>query len=187
MPIHIYDDTSTATTSGAWSSWTSTTTNVTSTSSTAAWGYWWVSAPPRYHDVHSRPQFAHIDAWQAAKRRRARFRSLRLLLSFLSDSQRKQLRKGSFFDVVGGNTGDIYRIYWQKYDSMVANIRVMDKNNLSYTKKVICAHLATGFLIGDQLLAQKMLIEQDEIKLLKVSNIHPLSTRPAPALVKKAA
>lgn len=202
-----YTSTDTATTSnGIWQYWviTNGSTNYR-TDAVTVWNRWHStpnnSIPNPYitnrYTIRQRPNAdAHVEAWKERNRRLARFRSLRLLLTFLSETQRKQLRHGSFFDVVGGETGDIYRIHWQRHDSMIANVQVLGKGRLyaandnwksEELKHVLCAHLNTGFLIGDQLLTQKLMIEKEEKHFLKIANKHDLRRKHTPALVKKAA
>jgi hypothetical protein len=153
--------------------------------------------------VRYRPQDnLHCDAWRTelVKRKqaeelrvraKARKQSLRLLYEFLSKDQWHQLKNYGFFDVRGGASGDVYRIHWLHGDSMVANVEVF-KDTAIYAandnwkripwsvgnlKHRLCAHPEWRFTIGDQLLTQKLLIEYEETRFLKIANKHSINTR----------
>ncbi len=65
---------------------------------------------------------------------RARRKSLALLLRLMSPEQRQQFRQSGSFYVVGGSTGDLYRIRSGK----IANIDVL--RDESRVKWSLCAH-----------------------------------------------
>ncbi len=82
-------------------------------------------------------------------------RALELLRSFLTDQQRASMDEARSFRVVGSK-GRSYRL---DTDSAAANVWELDDVGLEVAK--LCAH-PVGVPLGDQLLAQKLLIESDE-------------------------
>jgi hypothetical protein len=54
----------------------------------------------------------------------------------------------------------------------MANIDVLHHDNDNDVDHRICFHLSYGIPLGDQLLAQKLMLEYDEDKAIEVSNRH---------------
>lgn len=82
-----------------------------------------------------------------------------LLLGSLTSCQREQLEKDGFFIVVGSHTGRHYKITTSRI------------NNVSDEDVTYCAGPARLNLAGDVMLAQKLILEQDELSFLTVANI----------------
>lgn len=85
----------------------------------------------------------------------AQMRALELLRSFLTDQQKKCMDDCGSFRIVGSK-GRRYRLFT---GTAAANVWELDDAGLEVAK--LCAH-PTGVPLGDQLLAQKILIEADE-------------------------
>lgn len=116
-------------------------------------------------------QRKNAQAWQDAlqKERRAKRRSLCLLLKLLSDEQRREFRRSRQFHVIGGCTGVRYRIRVDPF----SNIDVLYPNGT--VKHQLCVHPTGEVPIYDKLAAQ-MLYLQDattERRLLRKANILP--------------
>lgn len=110
---------------------------------------------------------------QYAERDAARQRANDLLLQHLTPEQRETFVANGWFVVEGGKTKTRYRI--RAVESMVANVDVLD-NDLFRTDKVLhrlCGHVPTHKVpLGDQLLAQKMMLEFAENDFLRIANRH---------------
>lgn len=130
----------------------------------------------RYRDYekHKRSQYR----WK-----KPRQKAFRLLLENLNDEQRECLRKHKYFVVRGGTTKCLYRVAWTRNDETYGNVQrfcywVPKKLALSgYNPFYVASSYCIGnlaFEIGDILLAQKMMIESEEIKFLcTVNRIYP--------------
>lgn len=174
---------------GAWKAWTSSS---SATYTGHSWYYWNSTNPvihvetPNYVDPVRegyRLVEEELTAPRVMKSSPARQQSLRLLYQFLTPAQWNQLKQAGYFDVKGGTSQQMYRIHWKYRDSMVANV-VRLKPGIPYAandnwKKehvdlLLCAHADRSYAIGDQLLAQKLMIEFEEEKFMKIANQHPL-------------
>jgi len=109
--------------------------------------------------------------WRAAKALYVRHgaektpegRSLQLLRRWLSPAQRAQYAHMGYFEVVGGETGNRYRIY----TGASTNVCEIDENG---RPKVGLCFLPRGDLpIGDVMLAQKIALESCEGSALAVA------------------
>lgn len=90
-------------------------------------------------------------------------RSLQLLRRWLSPAQRTQYAHTGYFEVVGGETGNRYRIY----TGASTNVCEIDNNG---RPKVGLCFLPRGDLpIGDVMLAQKIALESCERSALAVA------------------
>jgi hypothetical protein len=90
-------------------------------------------------------------------------RSLQLLHRWLSPAQRTQYAQRGYFEVVGGETGNRYRIY----TGAATNICEIGENG---RPKVGLCFLPRGNLpIGDVMLAQKIALENYESDALAVA------------------
>lgn len=104
--------------------------------------------------------------------RRPEFRGRRLLLSWLSASEREQLERNGYFDIVGGASGKRYRIHY----GTCANIQEIDQSG---RPRVAWCFVPVGSLVaGDVMLAQKIAIETDEAYALSVANQLPRNATP---------
>ena len=95
-------------------------------------------------------------------------RSLELLDQWLTPEQRDSLARHGYFDLVGSNGGR-YRLLKEN----IYNIRPIGKDgNLNHLK--LCAVPEGTETLGDQLLAQKIALETDEISVVRVANAAPI-------------
>ena len=101
----------------------------------------------------------------------AKERARNLLLGHLSPAQRETYEENRWFIVEGGRSQTKYRINYSSH--MVANIDVMS-DELDRVKHHLCGHCGLDDVpIGDQLLAQKLMLEYDEDRFLRLANRHP--------------
>lgn len=108
----------------------------------------------------------------------ARDRSRELLLAHLTPAQRETFDKNKWFIVEGGLSKQRYRI--RDTGHMVANIDVLDDTFVLDAAKDqarvshrLCGHCDINEVpLYDQLLAQKMMLELDEERFLKLANRH---------------
>jgi hypothetical protein len=114
---------------------------------------------------------------QQAQREVAKTRANELLLQHLTPAQRETFSKHGWFIVEGGKTKTKYRI--RAVDHMVANVDVYERQFSLFNnpdQKIthrLCAHVPTNKVpLGDQLLAQKMMLEFSEDDFLRIANRH---------------
>jgi hypothetical protein len=100
-------------------------------------------------------------------------RGLRLLRSWLSPEQRAQLDARRYFDVIGCDSGKLYRIHY----GVAANVNEIDAAGCP---KVGWCFAPVGRLVaGDVMLAQKIALETNEVGALAVANAFlPRETSP---------
>lgn len=111
-------------------------------------------------------QIAHEEQ---QRRQAAKDRARELLVEHLTPQQRETFDANGWFVVEGGRSKTQYRI--RAVESMVANVDVLNKAG-SRTHR-LCAHVQIGTVpLGDQLLAQKVMIELAEDDFLRVANRH---------------
>ena len=91
-------------------------------------------------------------------------RALNLLKLHLSDEQLKQFEREAAFDVIGGDTGQRYRIT----QGRVMNVQLLDRYGLWRT--CLCFEPRGRLPIGDVLLAQKFALELFEVDALDAAN-----------------
>lgn len=94
-------------------------------------------------------------------------RGLRLLREWLSPEQRAQLNAKGYFDVIGCDTGQRYRIR----HGASANVHEVDGSGR--LGMGWCFVPVGGLVEGDVMLAQKIALETDELKALQVANSFP--------------
>lgn len=112
----------------------------------------------------------YYDAARAAAYDKAR----RLLLEWLSPEQRAQFEKNGTFDVIGSATAHRYRI------SQDPTYNVEDVSAGSAThREVLCVVSIEPCPIFDTMLAQKIMIENDERAFLAIANLSRALRRPA--------
>jgi hypothetical protein len=88
---------------------------------------------------------------------------LRLLRDWLSPVQRTQFAKKGYFEVVGCDTGKLYRIY----PGLMANVCETDEKGRP--RLGLCFRTMGELPIGDVMLAQKIALENCEISVLAVA------------------
>ncbi|WFU45813.1 hypothetical protein QA640_44065 (plasmid) [Bradyrhizobium sp. CB82] len=90
-------------------------------------------------------------------------RSLRLLRQWLSPSQQKQFAENGYFEVIGSESGKLYRIY----PGSATNVCELDERNR--LKTGLCFLPIGDLPIGDIMLAQKIALESCEGRVLAVA------------------
>ncbi len=90
-------------------------------------------------------------------------RSLRLLREWLSPLQRTQFAKKGYFEVVGSDTGKLYRIY----PGTMSNVCEIDEKGRP--RLGLCFRTMGELPIGDVMLAQKIALENCESSVLAVA------------------
>ena len=95
--------------------------------------------------------------------RLAHGRSRELLLSHLTAEQRRTFEKHKWFVVEGGKTKQKYRIRTEGY---AGNIDMMTGSKVTHTLCVHCSDVP----LHDHHLAQKLWLEHDEERILKIAN-----------------
>lgn len=106
---------------------------------------------------------------QERTREAAKLRARELLFEYLTPQQRETFDHNGWFVVQGGKSKTQYRI--RAVESMVANVDVLLHGGR--VKHRLCAHIRVGTVpLGDQLLAQKVMIELAEDDFLRVANRH---------------
>jgi len=108
--------------------------------------------------------------WQDAVRedRRANRRALILLTKLLNPEQRQEFRKSGHFQVIGGSTGDRYRIR----AGMIANIDVLrDDGTVKYR---LCVLPTGGVPVYDVMAAQLLHLQDpdSEPRMLQQANVY---------------
>lgn len=123
---------------------------------------------------------AHHRAQERAIRRReeefrrhsidAQNRARELLLRHLTEEQRESFLQNKFF-VVEGRSKTRYRI--EDRGHMVANVAVLVRHvGMEVVQHRLCGHLERRIPMGDQLLAQKFMLEGAEDEFLRLANRH---------------
>jgi hypothetical protein len=91
-------------------------------------------------------------------------RSIQLLIDNLSSVQREQYQTCGYFDVIGGDTGNRYRIR-HGYQMNVAEIDQRGRST-----HILCFVPSGRLPVGDIMLAQKIALELFEAASIKVAN-----------------
>ena len=94
-------------------------------------------------------------------------RAKKLLLMHLSEDQRRELHEHGWFIVRGGNSGQEYRIM-AKNDNFAGNVYVLGEGRRVTHR--LCAHCSNDIPFGDQILAQKVMLESCESEFLRIAN-----------------
>jgi hypothetical protein len=99
-----------------------------------------------------------------ARENNCRARGLRLLRNWLTPQQRAQFDAKRYFDVVGCDSGKLYRIHHEA----VSNVHEIDADGCP---KIVWCFAPVGDLVaGDIMLAQKIALETNESGALAVAN-----------------
>jgi hypothetical protein len=130
--------------------------------------------PLRRGSVHDSPRSvqARLQAWWSRHwaqpiQSRAHLRGADLLTQNLSPDQRRQYATRGYFDVVGGNTGNRYRIR-RGYQM---NVEELDAAG-GYIR-LLCFMPQGRLVTGDVMLAQKLALELFEGDALRIANSVP--------------
>jgi hypothetical protein len=94
----------------------------------------------------------------------AQERANQFLMQNLSPAQRQQYERHAYFDVIGGDTGNRYRIR-RGYQM---NVEQLDRNGRR--NRLLCFMPRGGLPVGDIMLAQKIALELFERETLNVAN-----------------
>jgi hypothetical protein len=108
-----------------------------------------------------------IGPWWA-RRSAAEVRGIQLLKRNLSPAQLKQYNSRRYFDVIGGTTGQRYRI---RHGSL-RNVDLVDKDGRP--SRTLCFIPEGHLAVGDVMLAQKFALELFEAEALMVANRTPV-------------
>jgi hypothetical protein len=109
---------------------------------------------------------AHLSA--DARVSAARARSMELLVENLSPTQRAQYKRWNYFDVIGSDTGNRYRIR----RAHVLNVELLDDNG---RRTAVLCFMPEGHLpMGDVMLSQKLALELFEAQAINVANRSPI-------------
>lgn len=164
-----------------WTTWSEST--CTSTSGSTVW-FTWVgetesSNRPRPHNSEEVNRWreeaaAHIKNSEKL-RLEAEARAEKLLVENLSLQQRLQYEKEKMF-VVNGKSGYRYRIR----KGRVANVDMIDRSGKIEHR--LCAHPSDAVPDYDTMLAQKLLLEDDEQRFIAVANKHSAAHLHTPVL-----
>lgn len=113
---------------------------------------------------------AQIDkiAKETLEKERAKVRARKLLRQSLNRLQKKQLEMFQYFDVIS-QTGKTYRIHFGRS----RNVKEMVGDKVVAT---LCAHPTLDCPNEDTMLAQKLMLETDEMAFLYIANIERLTT-----------
>lgn len=97
----------------------------------------------------------------------ARDKARALLVSMLSVQQREQLKRCSWFDVIGSHSQQTYRIR----EGSHGNVRLLSPDG----QKEVASYCGqpNGVPVGDSMLAQKLQLECDETEYLRLANRSP--------------
>lgn len=100
----------------------------------------------------------------------AKLRARELLFEHMTSQQRETFDANGWFVVEGGKSKTRYRI--RADESLVGNVDVLQLNGNGISHR-LCAHVRHGTVpFGDQLLAQKVMLELAEDDFLRVANRH---------------
>ena len=132
----------------------------------------WLAAlcEPIFEQVHVAQRNSELARQEALRKdRRAKRRSLTLLLKLLNQTQRQEFREFRHFHVVGGRTGNRYRIHV----GSISNIDVLHRNGT--VRHRLCVQ-PTGDVPTYDVMAAQLLYLQDpdtELRFLRKANVHP--------------
>jgi len=94
---------------------------------------------------------------------------MHLLTLNLSPAQREQYKAHRYFEVMGGDTGRLYRIWY----GCQINVELVDESGRG--SHWLCFAPDGRLPIGDVMLAQKIALEAFELEALKIANRVPAS------------
>ncbi len=163
--------------------WVTSTNSTCMTNTTNAWYIYYTgiypSAPTSAYPTWTRNDYAAVDAAIAAQQERtvnshseeAKQKALEFLLTHLTKEQRETFETNKWFIVEGSKTKRKYRINYK--ENLVANIDLLSVYNDNKRSGRLCGHCGLSKVpLGDQLLAQKLMLECDEDAFLRIANRH---------------
>jgi hypothetical protein len=113
---------------------------------------------------HARETVQRVHAVKDANA--VKHRARRLLLSHLTQDQRRTFVENGWFIVEGGKSKQRYRIRDKNY---AGNIDVLDGDRVAHR---LCCHASADLPVADHLLAQKIMLEIAEDDFLRMANRH---------------
>jgi hypothetical protein len=119
----------------------------------------------RYQQEQAREVARRQQEEWTRRTREALERSRELLLANLTKVQRETFVRNNWFVVVGGKTKQSYRI--RTNGGAAGNIDVLNGNKVSHR---LCCHCSNDIPLHDHHLAQKLALECDEDRFLKLAN-----------------
>lgn len=124
----------------------------------------------RFRDMYGGPcQCYDCREARSPARRTAEARGEKLLREWLSPAQRKQYERDFSFDVIGGSSGQRYRI------TRAPSYNVLEIRGDQLVVALWCFLPAGALVVGDVMLAQKVALETNERGALQVANRRLLS------------
>lgn len=114
----------------------------------------------RMHDAHDRKPPKSEEEKTAEKK------AEELLLRCLSEKQRAQLTAVGYFEQLGGD-GRLYRLWG-------GNRRSIERVEDGEVRERLCIHPNIWVPAGDTILAQKLLVQGDIVRLYKTANVTPV-------------
>ena len=104
------------------------------------------------------------DLWRSLSADESYRRGIQFLMQNLSPTQRQQYERHGYFDVIGGDTGNRYRIR----HGYQMNVAQLDQNGRR--ARLLCFMPRGGLPVGDIMLAQKIALELFEADAISVAN-----------------
>ena len=104
------------------------------------------------------------DLWRSLSADESYRRGIQFLMQNLSPTQRQQYERHGYFDVIGGDTGNRYRIR----HGYQMNVAQLDQNGRR--ARLLCFMPRGGLPVGDIMLAQKIALELFESDTISVAN-----------------
>lgn len=151
-----------------WKMWVDMGTTTTATTSiTGTWDVWVSNTTSEYRSIP-------VDALRANEAARAkrkllreerRARARKLLMQVLNAKQKQDLEKHNYFYVIGGKTGNRYRID----QGRSGNVKLLSQDDK--VQQSWCAHPRIGCPDEDTMLAQKIMLEHMEGRFKDIANI----------------
>jgi hypothetical protein len=103
---------------------------------------------------------------EAEKRKANDERAKHLLLENLTAEQREMVEKNGWFIIEGGKSGRLYRV---KTSGIAGNVEELDAKGEKAVAR-LCCHLDHGLPAPDHHLAQKLMLEWDEVAFVRTAN-----------------
>src|SRR5262245_295280 len=119
---------------------------------------------------------ARPSASPSPDREAAKKRGMQLLWRNLTPAQRADMLSNGYFDVIGGKSGDTYRVYFGAHVN-VLRMKTL-KNMFGWIQNMdqgLCFTLSGGLVEGDVMLSQKLTIELEEDEIGRIANKFPIN------------
>ncbi len=143
----------------------------------------WVADVKLFSLRHVFREFRHVsreprlvaarDLYRSSQRERTpEARGRKLLREWLSPAQRETFDAYGYVDVLGSESGQRYRIYY----GSISNIRELNEKDDPVAG--LCFAPAAALPPGDVMLAQKIVLENDESRALAIANRFHSTSQP---------